>query len=63
MDPERNVDWKTESNNQIMKKALAADTQPGFKVILTFKGKKFTKFTYGYVEEKGIVPPENIEPG
>lgn len=46
-----------------MKKALAADTQPGLKVTLTFKGKKFTKFTYGYVEEKGIVPPENIEPG
>jgi hypothetical protein len=46
-----------------MKKALAADTQPGLKVTLTFKGKKITKFTYGYVEEKEIIPPQNIEPG
>lgn len=32
-----------------MKKALAADTQPGLKVSLLLNGKKITKFTYGYV--------------
>jgi len=33
-----------------MKKALAADTQPGLKVALTLNGEKITRFTYGYVE-------------
>jgi hypothetical protein len=46
-----------------MRKALAADTQPGLKVHLTLNGKKMTRFTYGYVEEKSIVAPAEVQAG
>lgn len=46
-----------------MRKAQAADTQPGLKVKLTIGEQVVTRFTYGYVREGKITPSSSIKNG
>lgn len=57
------MNWETDSTESIVRKALAAETQPGLKVTLTLGGKTVTRFSYGYFEEKECLPSADIRVG
>jgi len=62
-DSERTVNWEADSTESIMRKALAAETQPGLKVTLRLGDKTVTRFSYGYTEEREQSAPSNIKVG
>lgn len=57
------MNWETDSTESIVRKALAAETQPGLRVTLTVGGRTLTRFSYGYTEEKDSLPSANIAVG
>jgi len=46
------INWENDSTETILKKALAADSQPGLKVTLIVGDRIITRFSYGYTIEK-----------